>query len=120
VTGAVYAAGAALSRPLSDAATVAVAAPGLVVVVLACLRDRYAGLGTRRPRTARTVLAWAAVVALFAAWDLAAWLQQPAYNVASYDHPTISLLLDPVLEPWPVRFAAWCGWLYVGWRLVRR
>lgn len=120
MAGVVYAAGAALTRPLTVAATAAVVVPAVVVLVRACSARPLAEPGTRPAGRVRTALAWGVVLALFGAWDLAAWVQQPAYNVASNDHPTISLLLDPLLEPWPARFAAWCGWLYVGWRLVRR
>jgi hypothetical protein len=63
---------------------------------------------------------WATVVALAVGWELAAWLQQPSYNVSSYNHPTLSVLLDPLTAPPMARFVAWCGWLYVGYRLVRR
>jgi hypothetical protein len=72
------------------------------------------------PRLRRTAAAWAVLVVLGGAWELASWLRQPAYDVASPEHPTLSLLLDPVTGGGPGRFAAWCGWLYVGWRLVRR
>jgi hypothetical protein len=60
------------------------------------------------------------LVLLGGAWELAAWLRQPAYDVASPDHPTLSLLLDPVTGAGPGRFAAWCAWLYVGCRVARR
>ena len=72
------------------------------------------------PRPRRTAAAWAVLVLLGGAWELAAWLRQPAYDVASPDHPTLSLLLDPVTGSGPGRFAAWCAWLYVGWRVARR
>lgn len=115
-----YAGLASLSRPFSDAAAVAVAAAGAGVLVLAVLHRPVAGPPTTQPPVRRAALAWATVLALVAVWDLVAWVQQPAYNVASHDHPTISILLDPVTEPLVPRFAAWCCWLYVGVRLVRR
>jgi hypothetical protein len=115
-----YAAVASQTRPLTDAAAVAVAVPVGAVLVLAgtggaAAADR-SGID---PGVRRTAALWAAVVALAAAWELAAWLQQPAYNIASYEHPTASVLLDPVIQPWIPRFAAWCCWLYVGYRVVR-
>ncbi len=115
-----YAAVASLTRPLSDAAAVAVAVPAVVVLVLAASGPPPADRGGIDPGVRRTAVLWAGVLALGTAWELAAWLQQPAYNVASYDHPTVSTLLDPVTEPWIMRFAAWCCWLYAGYRLVRR
>jgi hypothetical protein len=117
---ALYAGGAALTAPLTGAATVAVAIPSAVLLVLAGLHRPAPRPAARGPRPRRTAVAWATVVLVAAVWDLTAWLQQPAYDVAAHDHPTISLLLDPVTESWPWRFAAWCCWLYAGYRLVRR
>lgn len=122
-----YVAGASSTSPLTSAATVAVAVPTAAALVLATRRRTGPGspaLRTdRRPtgrRLRRTAAVWAVLIVLGAAWELAAWLRQPAYDVASVDHPTLSLLLDPVTGAGPGRFAAWCAWLYVGWRLVRR
>jgi hypothetical protein len=121
VAGVLYAAVAALTQPLTVLATVAWAVPALAALILAGSRTpagHHGGGADLRIR--RTAAAWSAILALAAVLELAAWLQQPAYNVGSRDHPTISLLLDPILEPWPVRFAAWAAWLWVGWRVVRR
>lgn len=116
----VYAAVASQTRPLTEAAAVAVAVPAVAVLVLAGTgRAAAPDRGGIDPGVRRTAALWAAVVALAAAWELAAWLQQPAYNVASYENPTASVLLDPVVQPWVPRFAAWCCWLYVGHRVVR-
>jgi hypothetical protein len=115
-----YAAVASQTRPLTDAAAVAVAVPAIAVLVLAGTgRAAAADRGGIDSKVRRTAALWAAVVALAAAWELAAWLQQPAYNVASYDHPTASVLLDPIIQPGIPRFAAWCCWLYAGYRVVR-
>jgi hypothetical protein len=99
-----------------------VAMPATVVLVLAA-RHRP-GPAARTPATElrlrRTAVAWAVLVVLGGAAELAAWLHQPAYDVASPDFPTLSLLLDPVTDGGPGRFIAWCAWLYVGWRVVRR
>lgn len=115
-----YAAVASLTTPLTWVASVAVLVPGVVVLVLAGAPRSRADTGLFQERLSRTALAWGGVVALAASWDLAAWLAQPAYNVASVDHPTISLLLDPLSgSPLP-RLVLWCCWLYVGYRLVRR
>jgi hypothetical protein len=119
---ALYAAAASLTPPLSVAAAVAVAVPATVVLGLATWHRP--GLGSRTPATdrrlRRTAAAWAVLVVLGAAVELAAWLRQPAYDVASPDFPTLSLLLDPVTDGGPGRLIAWCAWLYVGWRVVRR
>ncbi|GIH13677.1 hypothetical protein [Rugosimonospora africana] len=39
---------------------------------------------------------------------------------STYPHPTLSNLLDPVLDHYPVRAAAYFGWLAAFWWLVRR
>lgn len=115
-----YAAVASQTRPPTDAAAIAVAVPAVAVLVLAATgRAAAADRARIDPGVRRTAALWAALVAVAAAWELAAWLQQPAYNVASYDHPTASVLLDPVIEPWAPRFVAWCCWLYAGYRVVR-
>jgi hypothetical protein len=117
--GGLYAAVAALTEPLTAAATFAWTVPAVVALFATLLRRAPAEPTVRTRRLRRTTLAWGAVAAVAAALELTAWLRQPAYNVASLDHPTVSVLLDPILEPWPVRFAAWCAWLWVGWRLLR-
>ena len=119
---ALYAAAASLTPPLSVAATVAVVVPATVVLVLATRhRPGHGQQGPATdPRLRRTAAAWAVPVVLGAALELAAWLHQPAYGVASPDFPTLSLLLDPVTDGALGRFIAWSTWLYVGWRVVRR
>jgi hypothetical protein len=124
---ALYAAAASSTAPLTGAATVAVAVPATAVLVLATRRRPDPGsqpLPTdplpSDPGLRRTAAAWAVLVLLGGGWELAAWLRQPAHDVASPDHPTLSLLLDPVTGGGPGRFAVWCAWLYVGWRVARR
>jgi hypothetical protein len=41
-------------------------------------------------------------------------------TIGQYEHPTLSVLLEPSLQHPVVRFAAWTLWLMVGWRLARR
>lgn len=115
-----YAALAALSEPMTTLAAVAVLVPAVVVLVAACMRRPSPNPESTSPGVRRATLAWGALALLATAWELMAWLQQPAYNVPSSDHPTISLLLDPVTESGAPRLGVWCCWLYVGYRLVRR
>jgi len=68
----------------------------------------------------RTALAWTVLAAAVAAVELIALMRQPAYDVASPDHPTISVLLDPLTSAGPSRFVLWCGWLGLGWLAARR
>jgi len=118
--GLLYAALASASRPLTEAAAVAVAVPAAIVLAQACRRRARPPAGAVSPRVRRTAVAWAVLVVLAGTAELVALTRQPAYNVGSRDHPTISLLLDPVTEGWPLRFVAWCCWLYLGWAVARR
>ena len=115
-----YAAVASLTAPLTPAAAVAVFIPCGVVLVLALSRRVAPDRQMVRGPLSRTALAWGCVVALTAIWDLVAWLHQPAYDVASAAHPTVSLLLDPLTGSPVPRFVLWCLWLFAGCRLVRR
>jgi hypothetical protein len=120
IAAVAFAAVATLSRPLTVAAAVTVAIP--VAIVLAQTirrrspRARAAFIGPRQ----RTAAAWGAIVMLAAALELVAFVRQPAYNVATPDFPTLSVLLDPLTEAGPTRFALWCCWLWAGWALARR
>lgn len=62
---------------------------------------------------------WSALVVLGLAWEAYAFVRQPDWSRAHHDYPTISTLLDPVLEQGPLRVVGWLVWLVVGWRLVR-
>jgi hypothetical protein len=115
--GALYAAAASLSRPLTNAALVAVAVPVVIVFAAAA---RPAPVVPAGQRLRRTAVVWGAVLGLAATVELVAFVRQPAYDVASPELPTLSVLLDPLTGAGPTRFLAWCGWLWVGWRLVRR
>lgn len=115
-----YAVAGSLTSPLSMASLVAVVVP--VAEATAWTLARPPRPRPQPPRRAlrRTAIAWAAMVVLAGTWELVAWLRQPAYNVASTQHPTISVLLDPVTQAQPGRLLAWAVWLAVGWWLVRR
>ena len=60
-------------------------------------------------------LVWAVPVLAFGALELT----NDALG-SSAAHPTLSILLDPVLAHHPVRWAFYFGWLAAGWQLVRR
>lgn len=118
--GVLYAAVASLSRPLTGAAAVAVAVPAAIVLIRAYCRRSPGPTSASSRQIRRTAVAWAVVIVLAGATELVALSRQPAYNVASREHPTLSLLLDPVTEGWPLRFVAWCCWLYLGSAVTRR
>jgi hypothetical protein len=106
-----YAAVAALCRPLTIPAAVAVVLAVIALVVLAAHRGRPPRVAVER----RHVVPWVVLLALFAAWETTAALWG---NDAA--HPTLSLLLDPVLETYPGRLVGWTAWLGVGAWLVTR
>ena len=99
-------------------ATAAILAPVVLVTVRA---ERLRGV--RQPidiATRRTVTAWSALLLLGLAWEAWSFLNQPAWNIAAYTHPTLSILLDPLLTHRAARAAGWLLWLYAGWRLTDR
>lgn len=108
-----YALVAALFEPLTWPAAVALLVPGLVLLA-ARLRRRAAPLpAAARPE--RAGLQWGGLLIAFSAWEVVAWFWG---NDA--EHPTLSLLLDPALEHYPVRVLGYLGWLAAGRWLVTR
>lgn len=111
VTGA-YAWWTAGLRPFTWPALVAVGAAGVVAIVV--------GTRWRRPSESRSdypgsCVPWGILCALLAAWELAAYFQQPRS-----DHPTLSSLADQVLDWRPAQALAFVAWLAVGVDLSRR
>jgi hypothetical protein len=98
--------------------TVVVLIPTVVLLALAIRRPSAALEAT--PRIRRGVLVWTILAVLILAWEAYAFVRQPDWSRASYEHPTISTLFDPVLERGPFRIVGWLVWLAVGWRLVTR
>ncbi|MFX0581363.1 hypothetical protein [Nocardia nepalensis] len=118
IVTAVLAAGGAATRPFSWSATASVAIAAVVVFVLV-----WRGKPERTPRTARLrrgVVVWSTLLAAVSVWEANAFARQPDWTRASYDHPTLSTLLDPALEQWPLRLVGWLAWLGFGWWLVTR
>ncbi|MEQ7123219.1 hypothetical protein ABN034_01745 [Actinopolymorpha sp. B11F2] len=113
-------------RPHTWPSTALVVTTALGVGILALRRTRSrapTGTQTRRrvatPRLRRAVICWAVLLAAALMWETYAFIHQPAWNVSSADYPTLSVLLDPLLELRPVRFVAWLAWLGAGFRLAR-
>ena len=80
-----------------------------------------AGLSSRMPRIPAPgelpagVAWWLLPLGLLAVFEIA------TFGLGStHDYPTLSLLADPLLDTYPVRSAAYFGWLTVFWGLVRR
>ncbi|HET9139736.1 hypothetical protein [Actinophytocola sp.] len=99
-------------------ATIAVLVPATVVLVLAARRPTEAAQPS--PRLHRGVLVWSLLVTAGLTWEAYAFVRQPDWSRASYADPTLSTLLDPVLEHGPLRVVGWLVWLWAGWRLVTR
>jgi hypothetical protein len=100
-------------------ALVAVALPGLVGVVSAWSATAGAPAEAAALR-AGGAAAWAALFVALGLWELTAWLLQPTLTTDSPEHPTISVLLDPLLASHPGRSVGFAAWLALGWFLVRR
>jgi hypothetical protein len=114
-----YAAVATTVPSLTWTATALVLLPATIVMVLAVRRHRSAD-GRAEPVVRRSVWIWSLLILAGLLWEAWAFVHQPGVTVASYQHPSLSSLVGPWLHAWPVRYAAWAGWLFIGWRLVGR
>jgi hypothetical protein len=74
----------------------------------------------RDPALTRGLVLWAVLIGATLAWEAFAFVQQPDWSRPSHDYPTMSTLLDPVLEHGPLRILGWLVWLGIGARLVAR
>ncbi|HEX6578223.1 MAG TPA: hypothetical protein VF082_07630 [Jiangellaceae bacterium] len=113
---AAYAALASTTGVNTVGAVVAVAVPGAAVAVLTLRRPSRTV--TAAPALRRGTAIWAVVVLAGLLWEAGAYLGE--LTVGQYEHPTLSVLLAPLLSDQVIRFAAWSLWLYAGWRLIRR
>ena len=113
---AAYAALASTTGVNTPGAVVAVAVPGAAVAVLTLRRPSRAV--TVEPGLRWGAAIWAAAVLAGLLWEAGAYLGE--LTVGQYQHPTLSVLLAPLLSDQVIRFAAWSLWLYAGWRLIRR
>lgn len=100
-------------------ASVAVLVPAISGIVLAWERPTEGGRDEPRsgPCGAR---AWAGVFIALGLWELTNLLLQPSLTEGSYDHPTLSVLMDPVLASHAGRSVFLALWLWLGWFLLER
>jgi hypothetical protein len=112
--GVVYAVLVAGFSRYSWPATIATAAPAVAAV--AVVWRRPPGGPERLPRAG--LLAWASVYVALGLWELSALLLQPSLTTDSFAHPTVSVLLDPVLAGHLGRAVVMSLWLATGWYLV--
>ncbi|WP_330229518.1 hypothetical protein OHA40_26210 [Nocardia sp. NBC_00508] len=116
--GAALAASGAATRPFSWPANALVV---VLVVVVAVLAWRVRPVRTRpTARLRRGAAVWSTLLVAAALWEGYAFARQPEWTRPSDEHPTLSTLLDPALEQWPLRIAGWLVWLGVGWWLVSK
>lgn len=109
ITG--YALVAALCRPLTDPALVAVLVAGTPLVWFGVRRrPRFA-----QPVGMRSAAVWLAVGGVAAAGELGLWLGRNDLT-----HPTLSTLADPALSTYPGRVLGYLLWVGLGAWLVTR
>jgi hypothetical protein len=119
VGGLLYALAAGGLARFSWPAIVAVAIPG-VVGVASAWSAAPGPAAEAAPVPAGGAAVWAAVFVALALVELGTWLLQPTLTTASTTHPTISVLLDPLLGSQPGRSVGFAAWLGLGWFLVGR
>ena len=98
--------------------TIMVLVPSAVLLIIAA-RQPSAPMA-RDPRLTRGLVLWSVLVGAVLLWEAYAFVRQPDWSRPSHDYPTMSTLLDPVLEHGPLRIVGWLVWLGVGARLVIR
>jgi hypothetical protein len=94
-------------------ATIAVVVAGPPMLYLALTTGGTVG----RPRSGWWL--WAVVGVLTCLWELAQFLQQPDARTDSWDHPTLSVVLDPLVASGPGRTVLVIVWLVAGVHLAR-
>ncbi|NOY55821.1 MAG: hypothetical protein GXP34_07525 [Actinobacteria bacterium] len=100
-------------------ATVAVVVPGLLGLVTVWREPPVSG-PEPAPISRQGARAWATVFVALGLWELTNLLLQPSLDVGSYAHPTLSVLMDPILSGHVGRSVSLFLWLVLGWYLVRR
>jgi hypothetical protein len=102
---------AAVCRPLTGPALVAVALVGVPLCCVGVWRRPVAA----RPVGAPSAAVWLGLAAVGVAFELGLWL-----GPNDTDHPTLSTLADPVLNTYPGRLAGYAAWIGSGVWLVTR
>lgn len=98
--------------------TIMVLIPSFVLLVIAVRTP--ATPVVRDPPVTRGLVLWSVLIGATLLWEAIAFVQQPDWSRPSHDYPTLSTLLDPVLEHGPLRIVGWLVWLGAGARLVFR
>ena len=106
-------------QPHGWPATIMVLVPAAVLLGLA-VRRRPPPATEPSARTRHGLVLWSVLLVAGLAWEAYAFVRQPDWGRADPVHPTISTLLDPVLEHGPLRVVGWLVWLAAGVRLLVR
>lgn len=100
--------------------SVAVQGALAVVGVVALVVTLRAGRGAPQARgVPRRAWLWTVVVLAGCVLELGNFLTQPDAQTGNPDHPTLSALVDPMLDAGPARAVLAAAWLVVGWWMVR-
>lgn len=99
--------------------TAAVVLPGVLVLASAWPGPLWPRPVPPRPRALGATL-WAGLLVATGLWELTALLLQPNLRDGSYDHPTISYLMDTVLATSTGRALTLLAWLGLGAFLLTR
>ena len=115
VYGAIIGSWTRFSWPTS----IAVFLPGLVLLAVA---DRAPPRAAAPPEEVAPVgrRIWAALWLALCGWEIIAFSYQPSREVGSYDHPTLSVLMDHTMSTHAGRSITLALWLMAGWALARR
>jgi len=104
--------------PKTWPSTIMVLIPAAALLIIAARRPSAAA--DRDPALRRGLVLWSVLIGAVLLWEAYAFVRQPDWSLPSHDYPTLSTLLDPVLEHGPLRIVGWLVWLGVGARLVAR
>ena len=117
--GLLYAALVATFPRYSWPATVAVEAPAVTAVAVVWRRPLEGQPAPGPAPLARAgAAAWGSVLVALGLWELSALLLQPSLTTDSYEHPTLSVLMDPLLSGHLGRSVFLWLWLTSGWYLL--
>jgi len=101
-------------------ATIAVIIPGAVVLALNWNGPLRRPSETPPPVGTVGTVAWLSVFIGLGLWEFTQLLLQPSLTTDSWQHPTISVLSDPILATHPGRTIGLIMWLLFGWFLLDR
>ena len=101
------------TSPAVELALAGVGAAAMVVVL------RAGAGGPLEARSSRRAWVWAVPLLAGSLFELANFLTQPDPRTDNLDHPTLSALIDPLLDGRLVRAVVTVAWVLVGWALVR-